>query len=276
MFPVVSVAGAAQQHVRLYWTMTQSYLITGRIIPERKQFSHDGLRLFAKDDISKINTTIIFGVVDNQYTAQIIGDIGEQSNVMLKDMAAQSENIVLSAYAFVKGIVFDVDIIGIIRKPEGKSDGSIDYHYMDNIHDVITNRESSINLQDIWNVCISEEGTSLVRCLNDLKMALKEINETPFYCYRAIETIKFHLGTHYGEEKDKKQWEITREVLAIEEKDLYSIKDLADPIRHGKSIHYRGKQWRDVIRIAWDITEKYIQFLKEILDGKKQWPNIKA
>lgn len=256
--------------------MPKTHLITGRVIPERKSFGHDRLRLYVKDPEKGIDICVLLGVIDNQLIAKVIGDIGGQSTVFLKNLVAQAEQIVLNAIAFTRGSVFDVDIISVIREHGDASDGSFEVHYLENIHDVISAKKSSpTTLQQIYEICISDDGLSLRRCLNDLRTALREVNDSPFYCYRAIETIKGHVGDRFGETTDKGQWEITREVLGLNRTDLEVVKELADPLRHGRAIKFEGSEWRKIISISWDVTDAYIRFLWQVAKGEKKWPDVK-
>jgi hypothetical protein len=61
-------------------------------------------------------------------------------------------------------------------------------------------------------------------------------------------------------------------VLALDRADLEFVKNLADPLRHGSAIKFKGSEWRKIILIAWDVTEAYIRFLGEIAHGERQWP----
>lgn len=249
--------------------MPKAHLVTGRITPERRSFGHNGLRLYVKDSQKEVDICVLLGVVDNQLVANVTGHIGGQSNVYLKDLVTQAELIVLNAVAFLSGTIFDVDIINVVREREGVADGSIDVHYMDNVHDVIADRKSPISLQEIYQLCVSDDGLSLRRCLNDLRTALRELSDSPFYCYRAIETIKNDIGNRFEKTKDENQWEVTREKLSVSRADIEFIKKLADPLRHGRAIKFEGAEWRKIVLIAWDVTDAYMRFLRNVAKGEE-------
>jgi len=255
--------------------MPKTQIITGRVTPERKSFGHDSVRLYVKDPEKEIDICLLLGVIDNQLVAKVIGDVGGQSNVFLKNLVVQAEQIVLSAVAFTTGNIFDIDIIGVIRDRDDAIDGSFNFNYIDNAHDVISSRTSSTTLHQIYQICISDDGISLCRCLNDLRTGLRELNDSPFYCYRAIETIKGHVGDRLGETTDKGQWEVMRKVLGVNRDDLEIVKKLADPLRHGHAIKFDGSEWRKIIRISWDVTEEYIKLLSQILSGERKWSDAK-
>jgi hypothetical protein len=215
-------------------------------------------------------------VSDNQLIAKVRGEIGKQSNAALKHMVTQAEEIVLNAIAFTTGTVFEVDVIGVIRDRDDRADGSFDFHYFDNVHDIIAERSASFDFRQIWELCNTEDGLPLRRCLNDLRSALKELDDSPFYCYRAMETIKGHIGHRFGETTDKRQWEVMRKVLGLNRADLEVVKKLADPLRHGHLLNFEGSQWREIVRISWNVADAYIRFLWQVAKCERKWPDSES
>lgn len=106
--------------------------------------------------------------------------------------------------------------------------------------------------------------------MNDLRMALRNHTDGPFYCYRAMETIRHDIGRRYELNDKKQQWEQTRAVLTVSADDIGTVKALADALRHGEPIRYTGQQWRQVISITWNVVEAYMLFVLEIMRGHKQ------
>jgi hypothetical protein len=255
--------------------MTKGHVITGRIIPERKAFGHEGLRLYVKEPDSGIDICVIFGVIDNQLVAKVLGKVGDQSHVTLWNIITQAEQIVLNAEAFTSGRVFEVDLVSLLREDVDKLDGSMSFHYRDNVHDVIADRNAAFDARQVWDLCIMDEGFALRLCLNDLNMALRQQNDAPFYCYRAVEIIKNHIGSRCGG-NERQQWEVTRNTLGVEREKLEIIKALADPLRHGRRVTFKGAEWRQVILISWEVTEAYMKLLYDIAAGQRRWPDDAA
>jgi hypothetical protein len=256
-----------------------NWLVTGRIIPERKTFGHDRLPpLYIKEHDHGVDARVTIGVIDNQLVATIVGDMGNQSNVALKDIIAEAEQTVLNAVAFTSGAVFDVDVIGVIREGGNAPPESMHFHYMDNTHDVISRRNSCFSVPQIWRLCQGDDGIFLRMCLNDLKMALKYKGDGPLYCYRAVETIRHHIGIRHcviDHRRDDRnlQWQILRTELGIAEEKLREIEKLSVPIRHGKTKNFTGAEWRNIITITWDVTEAYMKLLDQISKGQRRWPD---
>jgi hypothetical protein len=91
-----------------------------------------------------------------------------------------------------------------------------------------------------------------------------------------METIKGHIGDRFGETTDKRQWEVMRKVLMLNRADLEVVKKLADPLRHGRLLNFEGSQWREIVRISWNVTDAYIRFLWQVAKGESKWPNSES
>jgi hypothetical protein len=186
--------------------MPDAHLVIGRVIPERKRFGHEGLRLYVKDPNTGVDACLIFGVIDNQLAARIIGNVGDLSNFTLNNIVRQAEQSLLDAHAFIHGEMFEVDIVGIARDVRDRADGSLEFHYLDNVDEVIQARDALVSLEDVWALCQSDAGLYLRSSLNDLRMALRNHTDGPFYCYRAMETIRHDIGHRYKIKEKKQQW----------------------------------------------------------------------
>jgi hypothetical protein len=250
--------------------MPDSHLVIGRVIPERKRFGHEGLRLYIKDSEAGVDACVIFGVIDNQLAARIIGNVGDLSNFTLNNIVRQAEQSLLNAYAFIHGEMFEVDIVGIAKDAKDRTDGSLEFHYLDNVDEVIQARDPLVSLEEIWALCQSHAGLYLRSSLNDLRMALRNHADGPFYCYRAMETIRHDIGRRHKIKEKKQQWERMRAVLAVSEHDIDVVKALAEGLRHGEPTRYTGQQWRQVISITWNVVEAYMLFVLEIMRGNDQ------
>lgn len=224
--------------------MPDAHLVIGRVIPERKRFGHEGLRLYAKDPERGIDVCLIFAVIDNQLTARIIGEIDHLSNFTLNSMVRQAEQTLLNAHAFLHGEVFEVDIVGIASDVRNRSDGSLTFDYQDNVDEVINARRPRVSIQNIWNLLQSGVSLYVQRALNDLRMALKYHHDGPFYCYKAVETIRHDIGRRYGLTEKKEQWDRTWEVLGRSRADIDIFTELARALRHGEHVRYSGEKWR--------------------------------
>jgi hypothetical protein len=239
--------------------MPDTYLVIGRVIPERKGCKHQALPFDIKYPRFGIDACIISQVEDGQLTARIIGDVGHLSNFTLKGMVMQAEQSWLNANAFIDGETFQVDIVSIIKDAKGRADGSAEIHYQDNVHDLIQSRQCQVDVDNVWNLC--RWNRPLQRALNDLRMALTYVEDGPFYCYRALETIRRDIGGKDHPDNNEAQWDQMWRILGGDRAEKDFFEKLAIDIRHGEDVSYPGSQWRKATLSTWDIVERYMLHL---------------
>ena len=106
----------------------------------------------------------------------------------------------------------------------------------------LVGRGKGIDLQDalakLRDKTTGTNGVFLNRCFCDLVSSMKHADDTGFYCYRAIESLRHHCAaTHdLSGAGNAKQWEKFREVAGCMEETLREIKLAADPLRHGEAV----------------------------------------
>jgi hypothetical protein len=204
---------------------------------------------------------MLYGVIDNQVTAKVFGKVGHLSNFMLRMIAKQALQDSIGALAFTAGRTYEVDLVGIVKDAPGKSDGSFRFEYFDNVDEVVASKKTNVTAQNIESLLLTDDQSELRRCLNDFQMALANHLDSPFYCYRALESVRRHLGRKAGLSDKAKQWEHMRTILSISEAEIYKVKGYSDPLRHGAHAGFNGSEWRWIISTTWDTLERYIKLL---------------
>jgi hypothetical protein len=237
--------------------MPDEHLVIGRVIPERKGFTHECRRV----DLRVPAACVIFRVEDGQLIAKVIVEVGELSNFSVKSIVTEIEQTVLNVHAFIHGEAFDLDIVAIIKEAKNAADGSLEYHHQDHSHDIITSRNNQFDFETVWNLCRSHDGSHLRRALNDLRMALIYIKDGPFYCHRALETVRRGIGSNDSPNNDSAQWDHMWRMLGGSRADKDFFEKLAVDIRHGRDVTYPGSVWRRTISSTWSIVERYLLFL---------------
>lgn len=89
---------------------------------------------------------------------------------------------------------------------------------------------------------------------------MKHADDTGFYCYRAIESLRHHCAAvnSLTDESKTKQWERFREVAGCDEQILREIKAAADPLRHGQIVGSTSADRERLFTITWDIVDSYL------------------
>lgn len=241
------------------------YIFSGKVLPERTVVGlgpfHD---LFFKQQDVNIEGNLTFSIQHS-----II-------SIRFETEKAISDYFTLRVY-ISRVVQFFVDILGYelscgyrievtqLNYPEHivfgvgenfseKSQETIDYNVI-NIIDTFLSKDN----RDL-------EMNYLMLILSDIREAIIQTHMTPFYCFRAIESIKKFFGTKYDIKKDDKQWEKLREELNVERNIIDQVKEFADPIRHGDiSQVIDWEKRKDILIITQQIINKFIEWNKSQL-----------
>lgn len=97
--------------------------------------------------------------------------------------------------------------------------------------------------------------------LADLRMALEYVDDTGFYCYRAIESIRqCYIAEGQGDEGSARRmsWSRMRDELSIERSEIDVVTDLAKPRRHGQHSAISSDERFEALALARRIVRAYI------------------
>jgi len=94
----------------------------------------------------------------------------------------------------------------------------------------------------------------------DLASAMKHADDTGFYCYRAIESLRQHCSAAHGlaASEKAKQWQKFRDVAGCDEQTLRAIKAAADPLRHGGVVGSNSEDRATLFTSTWGIVDAYL------------------
>jgi hypothetical protein len=225
----------------------EPYIFYGKILPE-EEFSHltSGKRGKAKVS-AKLNQLVVIVHTEEEW------NIFDLRNVV--------KNIVqnnLSIVGYLKGYAYDLDIIRVIN-----SALNIDQVFGIDIP-CLSQPRQSINLANelakIKAKNFGQNGIFLDRCFNDLISSMKNADDTAFYCYRAIESLRHHCAAVNGlSQADKKlQWEKFRKITQVKEETINILKDSAEAVRHGEATKITDKERVTLFQTTWSIVENYL------------------
>ncbi|WP_201296962.1 hypothetical protein [Billgrantia tianxiuensis] len=209
----------------------EEYLFSGVVLPERAQLSMEFSLGFSHIG-SGVSGVANVSIVLNQVVVWI--DSCHDWNVFdLRNVVKTIVQNRLAMISYFKGYAYEFEIIRVLNKGRG-----IDYVFGIEIP-CLEERGREIDLQEsLFNLhdkTVGPNGVFLHRCLGDLVSAMKHADDTGFYCYRAIESLRHHCAATHGLSTAKKprQWEKFREIAGCSEETLREIKRAADPLRHG-------------------------------------------
>jgi hypothetical protein len=243
----------------------EPYLFSGVVLPERAQlslqygvgFSHLG---------SNINGIAKVSIVLNQVAVWVESehdwDPFDLRNVVRNIIQSQ-----LAMVGYLKGYAYDLELSRVLCQSRG-----IDCVFGIDVP-CIAEQGNTVNLQDALSTLrektLGPDGVFLHRCFNDLIFAMKHADDTGFYCYRAIESLRHHCASLHGlSAADRsKQWKKFREFAGIEESTLLAIKSAADPLRHGNVSAVSSEDRAKLFSSTWAIVGAYLAVIPVSADG---------
>lgn len=233
-----------------------SYLFTGVVRPERAQltlrcslsFSHPTSGAEGVADINIVlNQVAVWIDSDHEW------DIFDLRNVV--------RNVVQSHLAMVgyfKGYAYDLEISRVLNRGR-----AIDYVFGIDIP-CLAERKRKTDLEEaitrLWTGALGPSGIFLHRCFNDLSSAMKHAEDTGFYCYRAIESLRYHYAASHGLSMADRatQWEHFRKAARCTEDVLRELKLAADPLRHGHPVGISSEDRENLLTRTWDVVDGYL------------------
>lgn len=234
-----------------------SYLYQGVVLPERaqvtlqvsKEFSHLSSGFSGSAAVSIIlNQIAVWIKSENEW------DIFDLRNVVKKIVQGQ-----LDIIGYVQGYAYDSEITRVLCEEK-----NIDYVFGIGIP-CLSERNKSMDLQAVvmrlYQQFGGDYGIYLQRSFSDLNSAMKHADDTGFFCYRAIESLRHHCAAVYGlSAADKlKQWEKFRVISLCDESLLLEIKESADVLRHGGVAVVTSAQRADLLLKTWSVVDGYLK-----------------
>jgi hypothetical protein len=234
----------------------EPYFFQGVVLPERAQislafnakFSHVSSGTYAEAKVS---------VVLNQVAVWVICD--DEWNIF--ELRSVVRNLVqghLVMLGYIFGYAYDLEISRVLS-PERQ----IDYVFGIDIPFLTARAEGKdINeeLLKLRKKTVGEQGLLITRCFNDLTFAIKYVEDTGFYCYRAIESLRHHCANSKGLKDAGKtiQWSALREFSGVDEASLRAVKEAADALRHGEASGNSTMHRDELLKLTWQIVDSYI------------------
>jgi hypothetical protein len=235
----------------------EPYVFFGVVLPERAQISLGfGLTL------SHVTTGKICTAKVSIRLNQVVVWVESEHEWDIYDLRNIVKNLLqtnLAMVGYLKGYAYDVDVTRVICQSR----------HVDQVFGIdipcISERNKSLDLQVELNKLLDKNnGQNVVflhRCFNDLVSSMKDADDTGFYCYRAIESLRHHCAATHGLSSDtkSKQWEKFREVAACDEQALDAIKSAAVAVRHGEVVKISSSDRSTLFTKTWDIVDGYLK-----------------
>lgn len=235
------------------------YILKGIVHPQRATLSlsrpieRKVIHLSSKKELS-----IELNIVVNHITIWI-ESIEELSDDDLRNIGRYFTNSICSVLSFIYGYYYEAEIIQILSKEKG----------IDRVFGIdtpcISSRDSikdfKAKLEDIFNITNDELGIYLNRCFRDLSLALKDTEDTAFYCFRAIESLKQYCKEKFiiSENNEVAQWTKLSEICGYNKSYIDVIRIAAKDIRHGSYATHTEEERVEFLTKTWNVVEGFIK-----------------
>jgi hypothetical protein len=237
----------------------EPFIFYGVVLPERAQLSHNVTVGFTHVTTG-VEGTATVSIVLNQVAVWLDGE-HEWDIFDLRNLVKYLVQCELDIIGYFKGHAYDFQITRVLKQSRG-----IDHVFGIDIP-CIVERNKHVNLEleltKLRDKIIGPNSVFLNRCFNDLVSAMKNAEDTGFYCYRAIESLRHHCAAVNGlsDEETSIQWETFREVAGCTEVTLRAIKQTADPLRHGQIAGLTSTEREALFLKTWDVVDGYLQHI---------------
>ncbi|MFK8213356.1 MULTISPECIES: hypothetical protein [unclassified Haloferax] len=246
-------------------TIDGSFAFFGRIYPERVNLRIEEVaELYYENDFTTFDMELFI------HGSHILAEVTPTEDV---DNLATLRNLVESAVesltdpiAFLNGVYVHVEITGVIA-PDGYK-RVFGYN-----HGAISGRFTQQEISEDWMPKVqstyqTEAGKYLQRCLTDFRLALEHAEDTGFYSYRAIESLRQYFKSR--ENNKKESWIALREAVEVDQKIIEeNIKEYADGRRHGEPTSITNEDRTRVLETTWGIIRSFLEFADSELNTQQ-------
>jgi hypothetical protein len=231
---------------------------SGIVLPERAALSVSEFNSQISGFGGNQSATLKLNIYLNQITAVV--DTGEADILTVRNLVRSEAEFVTSLAGFLMGNGYDIEI----TKAFGESLAPTQVFGID--IPVLAERTKGRDLNALVNsivpLCFGKNAIFLRRCLTDLSFAIKRLEDTAFYCFRAIESLRQSFGSQATEAE---QWKAMGQAVGSSKDDMEHLRDHAFPARHGIPSYVSDEDRQKLFLYTWAIVEKYIDFrLKEL------------
>jgi hypothetical protein len=239
----------------------KKFFLSGVVHPERAMLSVSNVEHGFQGPDGNAQGQIKFNIYNNQISAFVKWENDAEDILTLRNIVRASVEVITNVMGFLKGYAYDVEITKIFDSDLGLS---VVFGIEIPALEERNKKRDFSGVGDVYLLCFEKEGVFLRRCLGDLSMAIKNADDTPFYCFRALESLKQYFGFKNGLEKDREQWEAMAKVIGVKQEVVEPIRKLAFPARHGVPDPITGEKRKQIFLTTWDIVERFIDYrLKE-------------
>jgi hypothetical protein len=226
---------------------------SGVVHPERASLSVSNINSTIVDADGRTKATITLNIYANQVTAAVDSEVSDLYT--LRNLVRSETEFVTSVAGFLFGYGYDVEITKVFD-PQLK-DTRVFGIDIPIVSERTKGRDTTALLNAIVPLCYGPDAVYLRRCLTDLSAALRRLDDTAFYCFRALESLRQSFGEGRTE---REQWEAMAHATGSSKDAMEPLRRHAFPARHGPPKPLTGEERGELYTFTWRIVERYIDY----------------
>lgn len=209
------------------------------------------------------NKTLIFNVDVRILMNQLLVYVEGNDSFDHFTMRNFVQNLVeddLAKVAFITGHSYRAEVMRVIND-------SLGWDVVYGINNTLIQHYFPINdynasLERIRQHSKGDAGYFISNALSNMNEALKRINDSAFYCNRALECLRNHNSLRMGSKKEK-DWNSFKSALGLEDDFIKEkVGSLQLNSRHGRPELLTEQQYNECIKATWDIFYKYLDVIE--------------
>lgn len=226
------------------------YIFHGRVFPERAYVSinSDGGPLLLELSTGGQSFTLKLKIEYSQISADI--ETGSTLGIhTLKNVVESVVRTVVDSYGYATIRGYDVEISSCTHEDGNQTVFGVE----------ITRLKEATELRSsfVQTAETAIRHLELRRALSSLRESIRSFEDTGFFSYRAIESVRQYFKT----DDDRNGWQGLREKLHVDQSYFDNLLAHATPQRHGEATEMSEDDRIDLMRSAWTIVDRFIVFL---------------
>lgn len=241
-----------------------NYILLGKAYPLRAMLNVPIHEFIALRRGSADQMRVRMSIFSNEITSYLDTD-SEMDIYDLRNAALNLASKIVSAVGFYAGISWQIDISHILCR-----ELDLDFVFGAEIECLVNRKERSQFPEFLKKVYRfnADEAVFLNRCFSDLQAAMSHPIDTPFYCYRAIESLRHLCGFRYRLRKECEQWSKLSQLSGKKWEDTKILKDYANSARHGNHMDISGVQRKEFFIVTWGLVDGFLNSIDAEEAGK--------
>ncbi len=226
---------------------------SGVIHPERAPLSVSDVRSRIVGAGGAIRLNVALNIWLNQVSAIVETD--EADIFTVRNLVRREVEFVADVAGFLLGHAYDVEITKAVG--ENLSPTQVFGVDIPVLAERAKTRDLGALVNAIFPLCYGSNAVFFRRCLTDLGFAIKRPDDTAFYCFRALESLRHSFGADMPEAE---QWKAMAAALGTSKDAMEPLRRHAFPARHGNHLPFTDRERQELFLFTWDTVERYINF----------------